>query len=286
MSQAQVQPPPGFEGHQGMAAESHCAAAAELKAQLIAEVTQAVKGHVDGSVEALYAKAMTYMQKQAAQAEKIQCELQRCSEAYRSLERENAMLRATLQALCRQLLGAPMHCGLFPFGDAKEDSPSVSTDVEEPSDPLEPAPQLSSVERSSHREMELAESDEGAAGSGETGSPGSEPPSLDPASVFSLTLRRADTVPVGLHVQGDDGLLVERILPGGAVEAWNRQCPGDYREIRPGDRIIKINGREDAEGMRSECLQKLLLKMTVQRGSTMNLRAEADEFVPQVIPES
>ena len=37
-------------------------------------------------------------------------------------------------------------------------------------------------------------------------------------------------------VPGEDGLLVERVLPGGAVEAWNRQCPGDFREIRPGDR--------------------------------------------------
>ena len=35
---------------------------------------------------------------------------------------------------------------------------------------------------------------------------------------------------------GDDGLLVEKILPGGAIEAWNKQCPGELREIRPGDR--------------------------------------------------
>lgn len=34
---------------------------------------------------------------------------------------------------------------------------------------------------------------------------------------------------------GEDGLLVEKILPGGAIEAWNKQCPGEIREIRPGD---------------------------------------------------
>eukprot|EP00438_Fugacium_kawagutii_P012557 Skav207354 [mRNA] locus=scaffold426:170746:173934:- [translate_table: standard] len=76
------------------------------------------------------------------------------------------------------------------------------------------------------------------------------------ATTFQLMLRRADNVPVGLHVQGwaggvavdcppctrqlmsgEDGLLVEKILPGGAIEAWNKQCPGEIREIRPGDSI-------------------------------------------------
>eukprot|EP00440_Ansanella_granifera_P072803 gb/GFBE01079006.1/.p1 GENE.gb/GFBE01079006.1/~~gb/GFBE01079006.1/.p1 ORF type:complete len:404 (+),score=70.47 gb/GFBE01079006.1/:1-1212(+) len=119
---------------------------------------------------------------------------------------------------------------------------------------------------------------------------GGAPP---PAPTFTLTLRRADTVPVGLDVQGEDSyLLVERVRPGGAVEAWNRQCPGDLREIRAGDHIININGAEDPEAMRNECLTKHLLKITVRRGSSspvhvplpnnMYLRADADEFVPQV----
>lgn len=101
-----------------------------------------------------------------------------------------------------------------------------------------------------------------------------------------MTLRRADNVPVGLDVQGEDNsLLVERVRAGGAVEAWNRQCPGALREIKPGDRIIMINDVEDPEGMRQECLTKHLLKLTVVRGSgnvqtKANLRADADEFVP------
>lgn len=126
---------------------------------------------------------------------------------------------------------------------------------------------------------------------------------------FSLTLRRADNVPLGLDVAGDsdsDTLLVEGIRLGGAVEAWNRQCHGDSREIRRGDRIIMINGSKDAESMRDECLNKHLLRMSVVRGppaehgaaaraptsaavsaaanSGGSLRAEADEFVPQAQP--
>lgn len=112
-----------------------------------------------------------------------------------------------------------------------------------------------------------------------------------PAPPFSLTLRRADNVPLGLDVRGDSGeacLIVEAVRPGGAIEAWNRQCAGDTREIRTGDRIVKINSAEDADSMREQCLTKHLLKMTVQRGSvgeaeraSSGLRADADEFVPQ-----
>ena len=45
--------------------------------------------------------------------------------------------------------------------------------------------------------------------------------------------------------------MVEKILPGGAIEAWNKQCPGEVREI-PGDRIVMINGHEDSEAMRCD----------------------------------
>eukprot|EP00933_Yihiella_yeosuensis_P031752 TRINITY_DN25364_c0_g1_i1.p1 TRINITY_DN25364_c0_g1~~TRINITY_DN25364_c0_g1_i1.p1 ORF type:complete len:366 (+),score=84.64 TRINITY_DN25364_c0_g1_i1:169-1266(+) len=118
--------------------------------------------------------------------------------------------------------------------------------------------------------------------------------SVATAPAFTLTLRRADTVPVGLDVRGEEGyLVVERVRPGGAVEAWNRQCPGDVREIRPFDRICMINGAEDPDSMMEECRTKHLLKMTVLRGSAAetraaqgNLRADASEFVPQGVPRS
>lgn len=114
-------------------------------------------------------------------------------------------------------------------------------------------------------------------------------------------------MPLGLDVVGEDGvdsLLVEGIRLGGAVEAWNRQCHGDAREIRRGDRIVMINGAKDAEAMREECLNKHLLRMSVVRcpvaehaakpsvptsaavaaaaaSGNGSLRAEANEFVPQ-----
>lgn len=119
-----------------------------------------------------------------------------------------------------------------------------------------------------------------------------------PAATFKLTLRRADNVPLGLDIrtgEEDKCLVVEAVRPGGAVEAWNRQCAGDMREIRAGDRIVNINGSEDAETMRKECLDKHLLRMTVMCGGgraqpasvpatvspqSLGLRADAVEFVP------
>lgn len=114
---------------------------------------------------------------------------------------------------------------------------------------------------------------------------------------FSLTLRRADNVPLGLEVQGDSGadhLVVESVKNGGAVEAWNRQCHGDAREIRSGDRILMINDAKDADSMREECKMKHLLKMSVVRGppgrtsdrTPVGFRADADEFVPQAQPRA
>jgi len=105
---------------------------------------------------------------------------------------------------------------------------------------------------------------------------------------FNVTLRRADNVPLGLEVRSDDGtphLMVEGVRPGGTVEAWNRQCAGDVKEIRPGDVILQINGAEDADSMREECQARYLLKMKVKRRTlpSMSLRADAKEFVPGVV---
>jgi len=112
-----------------------------------------------------------------------------------------------------------------------------------------------------------------------------------PAPTFSLILRRADNVPLGLDVRGDENetcLVVESVRAGGAVEAWNKQCPDNARAIKAGDRIVKINDAEDADSMRDQCINKYLLRISVTRGGSLasqqagSLRAEANEFVPRV----
>lgn len=270
---SQVQAPPGLEAscRQALCSAQGHDLAEDLKAALIKQVTEACKEHVNQktqeAVETLWKRGqkaiLTMQQQHSDTTEQLRSQLAACAESHRNLERETVILRANLEAMMKHLtilFGVP-HCeptlDLWQFEEKDETEHEEFEDLEEPARVPVPA---NCVE---HAEASIAGS--GGTGSESAPSPtaaGHTPPE---ATTFSLMLRRADNVPVGLHVQGDDGLLVERILPGGAIEAWNKQCPGEVREIRVGDRIIMINGQEELEAMRHQCLTKLLLKMTVQR---------------------
>jgi len=111
--------------------------------------------------------------------------------------------------------------------------------------------------------------------------------------VFSITLRKADDTELGLNVRPvEKALLVEGILPDGAVEAFNRQCASSAsRVVCVGDRITSVNSvSNDPEKMLEESKSKQLLKLTLARGEgplpevqakTPGLRAAATEFVPK-----
>jgi len=108
------------------------------------------------------------------------------------------------------------------------------------------------------------------------------PPTSSAAAVqpgvgtFSITLRKADDVSLGLSVNTDEkedkdvALIVEGVLPGGAVESWNRQCFGDAtgeRVVVAGDRIIRVNGIDgDVQKMLEECTTQRLVKLVIARG--------------------
>ncbi|CAE7492111.1 Ugt3a1 [Symbiodinium natans] len=118
--------------------------------------------------------------------------------------------------------------------------------------------------------------------------------------IFSFTLRKADGTELGLNVSHHNSegvLLVEGIRPGGAVEAWNRQCLGSAfaeKAVFPKDRIISVNHIVyNPAAMLQECKEKQLLKLTIARGNvslpsapgqagSASLRADASEFVPGV----
>ena len=92
---------------------------------------------------------------------------------------------------------------------------------------------------------------------------------------FSITLRKADEVSLGLSVNADEeeskALIVEAVLAGGAVESWNRQCIGDgtgERVVIPGDRIVKVNGIDnDVKKMLEECTRQRLVKLHIARNT-------------------
>jgi len=90
--------------------------------------------------------------------------------------------------------------------------------------------------------------------------------------LFTFTLRLADGIQLGLEINRDEHnqeLVVKKVIPGGAAEAWNRQCfagPFSSKAVVPTDRIVGINGRSDITGMMEECRLVQLLKIFVVRG--------------------
>lgn len=108
---------------------------------------------------------------------------------------------------------------------------------------------------------------------------------------FSFTIRKADNTDLGLDVSSSAtqrGLLVEAILPGGAAEAWNRQQdPGKgSRELCPGDTILQVNSAQGPEEMLLECRNKMLLKLTVQRGEKYLLQGSESPPPEKVVSYS
>lgn len=92
-------------------------------------------------------------------------------------------------------------------------------------------------------------------------------------SPISITLRRVEGVPLGLEVRPYDCealnlrcLHVDKIRPGGMADAWNRSCgENNTRELRPGDRLISVNGATIPEDMRTECATRYCLKLEILR---------------------
>lgn len=98
--------------------------------------------------------------------------------------------------------------------------------------------------------------------------------------VFGFTLRRAEGVEVGLKVNDEENsLVISSILPGGAIEAWNRQCvggPAAGKALTPGDRIVCVNSASDSKSMLEECRAKQMLRFTVTRGNPDDIKCDVE----------
>eukprot|EP00746_Dinoflagellata_sp_MGD_P035118 gnl/MRDRNA2_/MRDRNA2_183937_c0_seq1.p1 gnl/MRDRNA2_/MRDRNA2_183937_c0~~gnl/MRDRNA2_/MRDRNA2_183937_c0_seq1.p1 ORF type:complete len:458 (+),score=121.20 gnl/MRDRNA2_/MRDRNA2_183937_c0_seq1:86-1375(+) len=106
-----------------------------------------------------------------------------------------------------------------------------------------------------------------------TGSPNSDGSVKDKNNItFSFTLRKADGASLGLDVSHNNStkdLHVCNVLPGGAVDAWNRQCANGQpeRAVLKGDRIVSVNSVSGCgKSMLEECKNNQLLKLTLVRG--------------------
>jgi len=95
---------------------------------------------------------------------------------------------------------------------------------------------------------------------------------FDGGFTFTFTLRLADGHGLGIDVAeppASEVLIVQQVLPEGAIEAWNKQCLDGsvacLKVVQYGDVIVRVNGRTERQGMLQECKEKMLLKLTVVR---------------------
>lgn len=118
-------------------------------------------------------------------------------------------------------------------------------------------------------------------------------------SFFSFAMRRAEGVELGLQMvprADDQGFIVSAVVPGGAIDAWNKQCVGGNvaaaRALRSGDEIRMVNGCTACDAMLKEIDEKYLVRLSVARGSPAgaplpgpgvpgSAAAEAKEVAPQ-----
>jgi len=98
---------------------------------------------------------------------------------------------------------------------------------------------------------------------------------------FTFTLRLADEHGLGLELAPlgvAPFLTVQKVLPGGAMEAWNKQCLENDalnpKAVRPGDSIVSVNGHAECLAMLRQCRERQLLKITIARIVTGMLRSE------------
>jgi len=92
------------------------------------------------------------------------------------------------------------------------------------------------------------------------------------AFVFGLTLRLADSTELGLTTSQSGrarDLRIEGVLPGGAAEAWNRQCGSSgaaEKVLLPGDKITSVNDVSgDPQAMLLACSSRRLLRLQIVR---------------------
>jgi len=85
---------------------------------------------------------------------------------------------------------------------------------------------------------------------------------------FTVTVRPSDGIGLGLEVICDCSILITEVQDGGCIKAWNRQCIDgkEWKAIRPGDRIVSVNGKQTWDDILSECRRSnALLKLQIER---------------------
>jgi len=222
------------------------------------------------------------MQEQSANhAFHLEQQLSQCMEVQQKIQQDNQQLRHVIGTLVQQLQGSlpvPSDTARPSFRQnvamatqaAQAASRTAAEDVATAAISFEQANKSGLVRRASEATSPESSLHGLSTEQGAVAASVEEPASL---VSFNITLRRASDIPLGLELEAsDDGkhFVIKSVRSGGAVESWNRQCNGDAREIRNGDHLVKINEVDGVDAMLSQCRDKYLLKLTVERGNRAN----------------
>lgn len=263
-----------------------------LVQQLRAEAAQ----QIEAAVATVWNKGLKGLQqaqeKRAAQNAALEAELQTFKERQELLVQENKKLRGAVESLVRCMSGlavyppTPQGSDFFSgFFEGNEVFTSAQSPASMARDPFKMSESLNIPEPLKKpacppplpppgisRESSSGTAAASTAPQTPTSSVDSEPATGQ--TTFSFTLRKADGVSLGLdvsHAKGSTGLCVEKIQAGGAVEAWNRQCPttaheAETRVVLPGDMVVAVNNVSgEPNAMLAECRNRQLLRITIRR---------------------
>lgn len=264
-----------------------------LVQQLRAEAAQ----QIEAAVATVWNKGLKGLQqaqeKRAAQNAALEAELQTFKERQELLVQENKKLRGAVESLVRCMSGLAVYpptpggqgSDFFSFFEGNEVFTSAQSPASMARDPFKMSESLNIPEPLKKpacppplpppgisRESSSGTAAASTAPQTPTSSVDSEPATGQ--TTFSFTLRKADGVSLGLdvsHAKGSTGLCVEKIQAGGAVEAWNRQCPttaheAETRVVLPGDMVVAVNNVSgEPNAMLAECRNRQLLRITIRR---------------------
>jgi len=264
-----------------------------LVQQLRAEAAQ----QIEAAVATVWNKGLKGLQqaqeKRAAQNAALEAELQTFKERQELLVQENKKLRGAVESLVRCMSGLAVYpptpggqgSDIFSFFEGNEVFTSAQSQASMARDPFKMSESLNIPEPLKKpacppplpppgisRESSSGTAAASTAPQTPTSSVDSEPATGQ--TTFSFTLRKADGVSLGFdvsHAKGSTGLCVEKIQAGGAVEAWNRQCPttaheAETRVVLPGDMVVAVNNVSgEPNAMLAECRNRQLLRITIRR---------------------
>jgi len=109
-----------------------------------------------------------------------------------------------------------------------------------------------------------------------------------PPDQITFTLRLASKGDLGVvwrsaEASSDIKLMVDRVITGSTLEAWNRRCSeggsAAGKRVAPGAVLLAVNDQTTRQAMLDECKEKMLLKLTFQPVAAESvLKASAAPF--------